>query len=157
MGGIKSLGRQARMKTLLSFLLILSAVGCASSSSRSPERIYAIRFQADPLDHKLREAIEQIEITASPASVYRIDKLPYDWSASVSIPLSFEVTCSLTCGHDSSAVSDVRKLSDVVFLRIATEARTDLKIKAKIWITRGSEGAGRVVALDASQIILDRQ
>src|SRR5690242_1007359 len=145
------------MKGLALILLSgLFAVGCASITGRSADKIYAIHFKTDPLDHNLREAIEQIEITASPASVYRIDRLPYDWSASASAPLSFEVKCELSDGHDSSAISDIHELNDVVFLRIASDAKADLKLEARIWITRGSEGAGRVVTLDANQLILDR-
>jgi hypothetical protein len=136
-------------------LLLVLAMGCATAPSNHGAKILAVRFRTDPLDHKAEEAIEQVEISAWPASIYRIDKLPYDWCASASSPQSFEVRCSMGCGHLSSSISDIRALNDVVYIRVDSGSRKKLKVTARVWITRGPLGPGRIVTLESGQLALE--
>lgn len=121
---------------------------------KSEPMLFAICFRGDLLDKSKGETVHQLIITASPASIYRIDKLPYDWSATASSPSSFEVTCTLEAGHDSSATWDINDLSGVVYLRVDPEYKSDLKLTAQIFITEGRAGPGRTMVVDRGQMVL---
>ena len=121
---------------------------------KSEPMLYAICFRGDLLDRSKGEVVHQLIITASPASIYRIDQLPYDWSVTASSPSSFETTCTLTAGHDSSATWDINDLSSVVYLRVDPDCVSILKLTAQIFVTEGSAGLGRTITVDRGQIVL---
>ena len=133
-------------------MLGLLTTGCTVIPKQHDDRLLAVRFVGNPLQKD--EAISQLEITAYPASVYKIDHLPYDWDIYASFPLSFEVSCKMGSGHNSSSISDIHDLNDVIYLRVRADCMKDLKVTTQIWTTRGSAGDGRVVVLDSNQIQL---
>ena len=140
---------------LLCLISVLMFSACTSHRINSDERLISVRFKTDPLDHTLEEAIDQLEFTATPASAFKISRLPHDWSASFNSSSTHRVaTCSLTAEHASSALSTIRELDNVIFLRVAKADLPHLKVSAKIWTTRGPEGPGRIVTLDTHQFIL---
>jgi hypothetical protein len=137
--------------TLLLFLLV--ATGCASHQYGSGV-VRAIRFDVDPINHQDDEAVEQIEFTAQPASFIQIERLPRDWTASTNSVEGFRATCSLTCEHQYFTISDIHTFDDTVHLYVPAAQQQDLRLTARIWLTRGPTGPGRIVVLDSDQLVL---
>ena len=141
-------------KSLITVMLLQLMCGCVQVPNQSTPRLFAVSFRAGLLDQSKGESVHRLVITACPASVYRIDKLPYDWSAVSSSPSSFEVTCTLQAGHDSSATWDIHDLNNVVYLRISPEDEKDLILTAEVYVTEGRSGPGRTISADKGQINL---
>jgi hypothetical protein len=140
-------------KSVIAIVLLLQLTfGCVQMPKETVPRLYAVEFPSDLLDRNKGETVHQLIITASPASIYRIDKLPFDWSVAASSPSSSEVTCELRAGHDSSATWDIHDLNDVVYLRVNSE--NDLEITAELFVTEGRVGPGRTLSVDRGQISL---
>jgi len=128
--------------------------GCVTHIDQSPIHIVALRFRTDPLDHKAEEAIHQIEIRVRFASIYKINKLPSDWSAWAKNTTSEDGECSLNCAHECFSLINIRTFDDVIYLRVSDDDRNKVKVMARVWVTRGPLGPGRIVTLDEQQIIL---
>jgi hypothetical protein len=141
-------------KSIITIMLLQLICGCVLAPKQSTPRLFAVSFNAGLLDQSKGEWVHQLVITACPASVYRIDKIPCDWSARSSSPSSFEVTCTLQSGHDSSATWDIRDLNNVVHLRISPEDVKDLELTAELYVTEGRSGPGRTILVDRGQINL---
>ena len=122
--------------------------------SQASDQIFAVRFAKVALQKD--ETIARLVVTAAPTSVYRIDRLPYDWGVSASAPSSFEVTCTLNSSHDSSTVADLRELNDLICLRVPTGKRKRIELTAAIITTRGPTGSGRTITLRPEQIRLSQ-
>ena len=142
------------MRILLLSFFVFMVAGCARQPTTS-DVVRSLRFRVDPLNHQNEEAIEQIEITARPALVYRIGQLPHDWEASTNTTSSFKVTCLLTSGHTSFTVPNIHAFDGLIYLRLPACGERDFQLSAKIWLTRGPTGQGRVVKLNSQQLILE--
>ena len=121
---------------------------------RSPTHSVAFRFRTDPLDHKAEEAIDQIEIRARFASIYKINKLPCDGNAGAKNTTRQDGECNLNCAHECFSLINIRTFDEVIYLRVADDNRNKVKVTARVWITRGPLGPGRLVTLDTQHFAL---
>jgi hypothetical protein len=141
------------MKSVVLLFGLLSFVGCLSGFA-APTKVLAVCFKTDPLDHKLEEAVEQVELTVGPASAAKIDNIPEDWSASASAQRSGATTFFLGSAHVSFSVADIRSLDRVCFVRVDAASMKSVSISAKVWLTRGPNGPGRIVVLSTEDFYL---
>jgi len=139
---------------LLICVLLLLLTGCVTHIDQSPTHIVALRFRTDFLDHKAEEAIHQIEIRVRFASIHKLNKLPSDWSAWAKNTTSHDGECFLNCAHDCFSLENIRTFDDLIYLRVSDDDRNKVKVTARVWITRGPLGPGRIVTLDELQFIL---
>jgi hypothetical protein len=132
-------------------LLACLAIGCAQLPK--DHRVASLSFRNDPVDHRAEEAIEQIEIVAPSARVYRVGKMPIDWSAGVSGRQDGPVECTLSCAHQSFAEPDIHVFEGLVsFLVPESDALPAAKVR--LWITRGPLGPGRIIILSTNDFVL---
>ena len=139
------------MRSALLLFLFLFAGGCVNDRAASSV-VRALRFRVDPF--RSDEAIEQIEFTAQPASACQVKRLPAGWNASTNNGGDSRATCLLTCGHVSFTVSDIHRFDRMVYVRIPADPKPELRLTARIWLTRGPDGPGRIVILGSDQLIL---
>ena len=145
-----------KMKLVVLLFDLLLFIGCPSVFAASAQ-VLAVCFKTDPIDHKLEEAVEQVELTVGPASAVKIDNIPQDWSASATEPRSGVTTFSLGSGHVSFSVTDIRRLDRICFVRVDAASVKSVSISAKVWLTRGPSGAGRIVVLSTKDFYLKKE
>ena len=141
------------MKLVVLLFSLLFLIGCQSGFAASTQ-VLAVCFKTNPIDHKLEEAVEQVELTVGPASAAKIDNIPEDWSASATAPRSGVTTFSLGSEHVSFSVTDIRSLDRVCFVRVDAASVKSVSISAKVWLTRGPNGPGRIVVLSTKDFYL---
>ncbi|MCX7007844.1 MAG: hypothetical protein NTY53_11460 [Kiritimatiellaeota bacterium] len=139
---------------LLFCALLLLLTGCVTPIDHSSTHLVTLRFRTDFLDHKAEEAIHQIKINVRFASIHKINKLPSDWSSWAKNTSNHDGECFLGCAHDCFAVINIHTFDDAIYLRVSDNDRNKVKLKARVWITRGPLGPGRIVTLDEQQFIL---